>query len=75
MSYHWEQSDRPGSWVVSRQPRIIEAFVDIEVTDCGCCGSVDIMHSVESVQEFDERWEALGQLLRERVIEGLEAEQ
>lgn len=62
--YYWaEDSDqKSGTWKV----RTFQGRADIEITDCGCCGSVDVLN-VCSVEEFDAEWDRIGKMLRTHV--------
>lgn len=71
--YHWQQNgteQRPGGWEVER----VQGGACVDVTDCGCCGSVTVLEVVDSVEAFDAWWHEQGLILRERVAEALDVE-
>ena len=63
-SYSEEMVTGPGCWRVAADTR--DGGVCVDVEDCGCCGSTEVLH-VESVEEFDKEWKRIGKMLRTHV--------
>lgn len=69
-SYSDKMRTEPGCWRVAADTHA--GGVCVDVVDCGCCGSTEVLH-VKSVEEFDAEWERVGKMLRERVKEAFES--